>query len=69
VRGGEVGLGDFGGILVSLKGFVGRSLALVTKSKFGQVAVVISLPAKGHSLVPRRVRQGLAHSHLVVEDL
>ena len=40
----KVGLRDFGGILVSLEGLVSGSLALVTKSEFGQVAVVVSLP-------------------------
>jgi hypothetical protein len=40
----EVGLRDFGGILVRFKGFVGRTLALVTEGEFGQIAVVISLP-------------------------
>ena len=44
MRGGKVSLSDFGGILVGLERFVGRSLAFVAKSEFGQIAVVVSLP-------------------------
>lgn len=54
VGGSKVSLSNFGGILVGLKGLVGRSLALVTKSEFGQIAVVISLPDKELTLARRR---------------
>lgn len=44
MRGSKVSLSDFGSILVGLKRLVSRRLAFVAKSKFGQVAVVVSLP-------------------------
>lgn len=40
----KVGLGNFGGILVSLEGLVGGPLALVAESEFGQITVIITLP-------------------------
>ena len=46
VRGRKVGLGNFGGSLVSLERLVCRSLALVANSKLGEVAVVIAFPAR-----------------------
>ena len=45
VSGCKVGSGNLGGVLVSLKRLVGRGLALVTECKFGEVAVVVTLPA------------------------
>lgn len=50
MRGSKVSLSDFGGILVGLKRFVGRSLAFVAKSEFGQIAVVVSLPKSKEAL-------------------
>ena len=46
VGGGEVGLGNLGGVLVSLERLVGGGLALVTKSELGEVTVVITLPVR-----------------------
>jgi len=40
----QLGLSNLGGSLVSLKGLVGRSLALVTSSELSKVTVVVSLP-------------------------
>jgi hypothetical protein len=42
----KVGLGNFGSILVSLEGLVGRLLSLVANRKLSKVSVVISLPGK-----------------------
>ncbi len=50
MRGSKVSLSDFGGILVGLKRFVGRSLAFVAKSEFGQIAVVVSFPKSKRTL-------------------
>lgn len=41
---GQVALGDLSGTLVSQKRLIGRLLALVTKSKLGEVTVVVTLP-------------------------
>lgn len=40
----KVGLGNFGGVLVSLERLVGRGLSLVTKGELGEVTVVVTLP-------------------------
>ena len=40
----EIGLGDFGSILVSLQRLVGRLLALITNGKLSKITVVITLP-------------------------
>jgi hypothetical protein len=40
----KVGLCNFGGVLVSLEGLVGRLLSLVTNGKLSKVTVVIALP-------------------------
>lgn len=40
----KVGLGDFGSVLVRLKGLVCRDLSLVAESELGEVAVIIALP-------------------------
>ena len=50
VGGSKVSLSNFGGILVGLEGFVGRSLTLVTKGEFSQIAVVIPLPKRNNPL-------------------
>ena len=44
--GSQVSLGNFGGILVSLEGLVGRLLSLVTNGKLSKVTVIIALPVK-----------------------
>jgi len=44
VCGCKVGLGNFGGILVSLERLVCRLLALVANSELSEVTVVITLP-------------------------
>jgi hypothetical protein len=44
VGGSKIGLGNFGGVLVSLEGLVGRLLSLVANSELGEVTVVITLP-------------------------
>lgn len=41
---GELGLGNLGGSLVGIEGLVGRVLALVPNSEFGQVSVIVTLP-------------------------
>jgi hypothetical protein len=46
VSGRKLSLGDLGGSLVGLQRLVGRVLALVANGKFGEVAVVVALPAK-----------------------
>lgn len=43
---GKVGLGNFGGVLVSLKRLISRLLSLVTDGELGKVTVVISLPER-----------------------
>jgi hypothetical protein len=43
----EVSLSDFGSVLISLERLVGRLLALVADGELGQVAVVVTLPARG----------------------
>lgn len=52
MRGGEVSLGNFGGVLVGLEGLVGGLLALVTESELGEVAVVITLPVAEVRSIP-----------------
>jgi len=42
---GEIGGGNLRCSFVGLQRLVGRNLALVTKSEFGEVAVVVALPA------------------------
>ena len=49
VSGSQAGGGNVGGGLVSLKGLVGRGLALVSNGELGKVAVVVTLPVKGQS--------------------
>ncbi len=44
VSGRELGLGNLGGSLVSLKRLVGRILAAVADGELGEVAVVVTLP-------------------------
>ena len=43
---GQLGLSDLSGSLVSLKGLVGRGLALVASSELGKVTVVVTLPVE-----------------------
>jgi hypothetical protein len=43
---GKISAGDFGGVLVSFEGLVGRDLALVTHGELGQVTVIVSLPVQ-----------------------
>lgn len=40
----KVGLCNFGGVLVSLEGLVGRFLSLVANGELSKVTVVITLP-------------------------
>ena len=40
----KVSGGHFGGSFVGFQGFVGRGLALIAKSKFGEVAVIVAFP-------------------------
>ena len=40
----EVGLCNFGGVLISLEGLVGRLLSLVANGELSKVTVVITLP-------------------------
>jgi hypothetical protein len=44
VGGCKVGLCNFGRVLVSLEGFVGRLLSLVANGELSKVTVVITLP-------------------------
>ena len=46
----KVSLGDFGGVLVSLKGLVGGFLSLVPNGELSKVAVIISFPANSLAL-------------------
>ena len=46
VCGSEIGLGDFGGILVGLKRFVGGALSLLRNGKLSEVTVVVALPVR-----------------------
>ena len=63
----KIGLGNLGGILVSLKGLVGRLLSLVTNGKLSKITVVIALPVD----MLETAHEGIwrANAHLVVEDL
>jgi hypothetical protein len=47
VRRRQLSLGNLGGSLVSLERLVGRILATVAGGKFGEVAVVVTLPTVG----------------------
>ena len=49
---GKLSLSDFRGSLVCFKRLVGRLLAAITDSKFGKVAVVVTLPIRGVSQSP-----------------
>jgi hypothetical protein len=40
----EVGLGNFGSVLIGLKGLIGRLLALITNGELSKVAVIVTLP-------------------------
>jgi hypothetical protein len=40
----KVSLSNFGGVLVSLEGLVGRLLPLVANGKLSEVSVVVTLP-------------------------
>jgi len=40
----KISLGDLGGVLVSLQGFIGGLLSLVTNGELSKVTVVITLP-------------------------
>ena len=42
----KIGLSNFGGILVSLEGLIGRLLSLIANGKLSKVSVVISLPVR-----------------------
>ena len=44
VSGSQVGLGDFGGVLVCLEGLVCGGLSLVAESELSEVAVVVAFP-------------------------
>lgn len=52
VRGCKVGLCDLGGSLVRNKGLVCGGLALVAKSEFSKVTVVITFPKRGVRILP-----------------
>lgn len=43
---GKIGLSDFSGILVGLKGLVGGRLALVAESELSEITVVVTLPRR-----------------------
>lgn len=47
----EIGLGNFGGVLVCLEGLVGRLLSLVANGELSKVTVVITLPVMGRSVI------------------
>lgn len=68
---GEVSLGNFGRILVSFQGFVGRLLALVTDGELSEITMVVTLPRWNFSIESRRISEIVArlNVHLVVEDL
>ena len=40
----QIGMSNFSGSFISLKGLVGRSLALVANGELSQVTVIITLP-------------------------
>ena len=42
----KIGAGNFGSVLVRLKGLVSRDFTLVTHGELGQVTVVVSLPVR-----------------------
>ena len=46
MSGRKVSLCNFGGVLVSLEGLVGRLLSLVANGELSQVTVVITLPVE-----------------------
>ena len=56
VRGGEIGLSDFGSILVGLKGHVCRALSLLGDGELGKISVVVTLPVECISIVVLRVK-------------
>ena len=63
---GQLGCGNLARGLVGLERLVGRVLALVARSEFGQVAVVVTLPI---AVLVTKSLVDLKYSHLVVEDL
>jgi hypothetical protein len=46
----KISLSNFGGVLVSLQGLVGRLLSLVTNGELSKITVVISLPTNSLAL-------------------
>ncbi len=45
---GEIGLSNFGSILVSLKRLVRRSLSLFGNSEFGEISMIVTLPKRAN---------------------
>lgn len=64
---GEIGLSNFGRSFVCLERLVRRFLTLVGSSELGEVAVVVTLPAK--TSVAFRWAGTKRSLHLVIEDL
>ena len=71
VRWSELSTSDLGCSLVCLKGLVRGLLALIGRSKLGEVAVVVALPVEELGLAKRhnRLTDATCDLHLVVEDL
>jgi hypothetical protein len=47
----EIGLSNFGGVLVCLQRLIGRLLSLVANRELSKVTVVVTLPVEGVSVV------------------
>ena len=66
VRGGEISLSDFGGVLICFKRHVCRPLSLLRDGELCEVSVVVALPVPISVLPLDLLSQ---HLHLVVEHL
>ena len=68
MRWSELGGRNFSRSLVGLQGFVGRYLALIAKSKFREITVIVTLPMAMIRLWCKGPC-GEVNSHLVIEYL
>ena len=58
VRWCQVGLSNFGGVLVSLERLVGRLLSLVANGKLSKITVVITLPFRELVIETSQMKEG-----------
>ena len=49
----KISLSDFGSVLVSLEGLVGRLLSLITSRKLSKITMVVTLPVIADSLASK----------------